>query len=65
MYDAVMGSALVEENLVRVNWGAGEDSKILEAHGVAIGLEMADEIHKLCINVGAGAGVSGLGVYNA
>ena len=60
-----MGFELVEKDLIRVHRRAGQDSEILEAHGVAIGLEVADEIYELCINVGAGAGVSGLRVYDA
>lgn len=52
---------LLQQDLIRVHSCVGDDSKILKSHGVAIGLQVVHEIDKLSVDIGAGAGVGGLG----
>ena len=59
---AVVGLELFKQDFVDVYGRIRDNSEVLQTHGVAILLEVVDEINELGIDVGAGAGVGRLRV---
>lgn len=62
MNDSVMCSELLQKDLVCVDRSIGDDSEVLETHGVAGGFEVVDEIDELGVDICACASVCGLRV---
>ena len=62
MNDSVMCSKLLQKDLVCVDRSIGDDSEVLETHGVAILLEVVDEVDELGVDVCASASVGRLRV---